>query len=403
MALLFALQAVPAQAADAPVSWVEFAADGNLSVRTVIAPGAACPVVAADGATVSGRPRNPPNDAFAVQVCEARVPVATARLTVGGQPMPVAPKQVNRIAIIGDTGCRLEGKALQDCRDPVAWPLPVIAGRAAARHPDLVIHVGDYYYRESACPTGRAGCVGSPHGDAWPTWNADFFAPVAPLFSAAPWVMIRGNHESCNRGGAGWFRLIDPYPARADCVERTEPYHLSLGGLDLLPFDDADADDFKAPADKVAGYAAQLATILAAAPPHAWLVLHRPVWAQAQAQLSGVTINQTMQAAIRDKVPANLDMVLSGHLHDFLSYDFGPQRPPQLVVGTGGDALLPLGHDKIVGADIAGIPVRAGYATQRFGYFIMERSGTGWDGTLYAPDDSVITSCHIAGRSLACQ
>ena len=35
---------------------------------------------------------------------------------------------------------------------------------AAAQKPDLVIHVGDYYYRETPCPAGEAKCAGSPFG-----------------------------------------------------------------------------------------------------------------------------------------------------------------------------------------------------------------------------------------------
>ena len=91
--------------------------------------------------------------------------------------------------------------------------------------------------------------------------------------------MVRGNHELCRRGGQGWFRLLDPYPGRADCVDRTPPYRLSVGGLDLLVFDSADADDFLAPPEKVAFYAGQLAPLLAQAPARSWLLLHHPVWA----------------------------------------------------------------------------------------------------------------------------
>src|SRR2546430_10713600 len=155
-------------------------------------------------------------------------------------------------------------------------------------------------------------------------------------------------------------------------------------------FDGADAEDFLAPPDKVAIYADQLARLLATPPPHAWLVTHKPVWAMAQAELSGMTTNLTEQAAIAGRVPATLDLVLAGHLHDFISYEFGPERPAQLIVGTGGDTLLALGPDPIVGAEIDGMPVRKGYASERFGYFIMERNGGGWDGTFYAVDDTVI-------------
>jgi hypothetical protein len=249
----------------------------------------------------------------------------------------------------------------------------------------------------------RAGCAGSPYGDNWPTWKAELFDPAAPLLAAAPWVVARGNHELCRRGGIGWFRLLDPFPTRTGCVDRTEPHWLSAGGLELLLFDSADADDFLAPPDKVAAYAGQLGPPLAPAPPHAWMVTHRPVWAMAQGDLSGLTANQTEQAAIRGHVPPGLDLVLSGHLHDFISYEFGPGRPAQLIVGTGGDNLLPLGSAPIVGAEIDGMTVRRGFAAERFGYFIMERTAAGWDGTFYAPDDSVLAHCLLAGRAIDCQ
>jgi len=392
-----------ATAAELPAPWVELGADGVLSVRAVVAPGNPCPPVSADGAAVASLPRGAPDAAFPVQICEARVPAATARLAAGGIQLPVLPATVRRIAVFGDSGCRIAGRALQDCNDPSSWPFPTIAKEAAARRPDLVIHLGDYYYREGACPAGRAGCAGSPYGDNWGTWKADFFDPAAPLLAASPWVVVRGNHEVCQRGGRGWFRLLDPYPTRADCVDRTEPYRLSIGGLELLLFDGADANDFLAPPDKVAAYADQLARLLANPPPHAWLLTHKPIWAMAQAELSGQTTNLTEQAAIKGHVPAALDLVLAGHLHDFISYEFGPERPAQLIVGTGGDTLLTLGRAPIIGAEIDGMPVRRGFASERFGYFIMERDADGWDGTLYAPDNAVIAHCRLAGREIDCR
>ena len=125
------------------------------------------------------------------------------------------------IAAFGDTGCRLKsaktaakeddingadarGK-FQDCNDPALWPFAQVAQSVADAKPDLVIHVGDYLYRESACPAGDAGCARSPYGDDWPTWKADFFAPAAPALRAAPWIVVRGNHEICRRAGAGLF------------------------------------------------------------------------------------------------------------------------------------------------------------------------------------------------------
>jgi calcineurin-like phosphoesterase family protein len=392
-----------ASAADLPAPWVELSPDGALSVRAIAAQAAACPQVSAEGTPLIVQRRGKPDGNFPVEVCDAKAPASVKKLEVGNAALPVLAARVNRIVVIGDTGCRLEGKAIQDCGDPAAWPFAMIAARAAARRPDLVIHLGDYYYRERACPADRIGCAGSPHGDNWPTWKAEVFDPAAPLLAAAPWVLVRGNHELCRRGGRGWFRLLDPAPARADCIDRTDPYWLSAGGLALLMFDSADADDFLAPPDKVAAYAAQLAPVLPKAPPHSWLLTHRPIWAMAQADLAGMTSNQTVQAAIRGQVPSNLDLVLSGHLHDFLSYEFGPERPPQLVVGTGGDTLLRLTTAPIVGAEIDGMPVRRGFADARFSYFLMERNGDGWDGTLYGVDDAVLARCRLSGRDIDCR
>jgi hypothetical protein len=215
--------------------------------------------------------------------------------------------------------------------------------------------------------------------------------------------MVRGNHEVCRRGGHGWLRLLDPFPARADCADRTEPYRLSLGGLDLMIFDSADADDNKAPPDKVAVYAAQLQPLLAKVGPHAWLVTHRPVWAFESGPFAGLTLNASEQAALRGHIPANLDLVLSGHVHDFIAYEFGAERPAQLIVGTGGDSLYDVADTPVGGPEVDGMPVRKTFGASRFGYFIMERNGEGWDGTFYAADDSVIARCRLEGRALDCK
>jgi hypothetical protein len=205
----------------------------------------------------------------------------------------------------------------------------------------------------------------------------------------------------CSRGGHGWFRLLDPHPPSADCSDRTAPYRLSVGGLALLLFDSADADDFLAPPDKVTAYAGQLTSLLADAPPHAWLVTHRPVWGLSSGPFAGLTVDVAEQVAIRGRIPANLDLVLSGHLHDFLAYEFGPERPAQLIVGNGGASLYEV--ESPSGAEIDGMPIHRGLALERFGYFVMERSDSGWDGTLYGPDDAILARCRIAGREIDCR
>jgi hypothetical protein len=399
-AILTLLACPMARAADLPGPWVELASDGGLDVRSIVAPGMACPKVVADGTELTSALRGRSDDDYPVQVCVAHAAASTRGVTVDGLPVPVLPTDIRRIVMFGDTGCRLKGSFTQDCNNPVKWPFAVVARLAAARRPDLVIHVGDYHYRETACPSGQAGCAGSPHGDNWAVWQKDFFDPAAPLLAAAPWVLVRGNHEICSRGGHGWFRLLDPHPNADTCTDTTPPYALHIGSLNLLLFDGANADDQTADPTKVAVYRDQLQSLLSNVPQHSWLLTHRPVWALVEGSdvAPGTTLNATEQAAIRDLVPAGLDMVVSGHIHDFTSYEFGPSRPAQLVVGEGGDANDAISQPVHPGIDIDGEKIRRALAIPDYGYVVLHRASQGWTGVVYSLTDSVLAHCRLRGR-----
>ncbi len=403
------LLAPPAGAADLPDPWVEFTAAGA-EARAIVAPGMACPAVTADGATLPMDSREPPDESYPVQLCALRLPEGVHRAAVGGLPVAVPRARLRRIVLLGDTGCRLKGESVQDCNDPAAWPFAAVARRAALRRPDLVIHVGDYHYRESPCPPGRAGCAGSPWGDTWEVWKRDFFIPAAPLLAGAPWVVVRGNHELCGRGGLGWFRLLNPARPAAGCPALTEAYAVHLPGLDLLVLDSAGADDATAPPDTVAALRAQAQALfaqtgLAPAGPHAWLLTHRPVWALAQGNgiPPGAQTNATLREALRDIMPAGLDMVVSGHVHVFAAYDFGPDRPAQLLVGNGGDSVDAVVQPAGPGTTIDGLAVQAVLQDGRYGYLVLDRTPTGWRGTLRGADDAALAHCWLAGRSLSCR
>jgi hypothetical protein len=199
----------PASEGTVAAAWVALGPGGGALVR-VISEAGSCPALMVDG---EARPLSvraaADGGSFPVTVCEAPLPPGARAAAVGGQPVPLPTPSPRRILVIGDTGCRVkEPSDFQACNDPAAWPFARVAARAAAWRPELVIHVGDFHYRESPCPAGNAGCAGSPAGDTWPSWRADLFGPAAPLLRAAPWVMVRGNHELCSRAGEGWFRFI---------------------------------------------------------------------------------------------------------------------------------------------------------------------------------------------------
>lgn len=401
--LCFSVLIPAARAADVPSPWIQVEAGARLSIRAIVPIGARCPVITADGEILASARRGEADEAYPLQLCVADAQATASRLAADGILLPRASQNIRRIVVIGDTGCRLKGHYIQDCNDPSRWPFSVVAQRAALQRPDLVIHVGDYHYRESPCPAGNPGCAGSPWGDNWQVWRRDFFDPAAPLLAAAPWVMVRGNHEICSRGGHGWARLLDPDPG-APCRDVTEPYRVDIGPLHLLVFDSADADDAKAPAGKVAVYRRQFAQLLSDVPSGSWLLTHRPFWALAQGDgiPRGATTNATEQAAVRGLIPPALDLILSGHVHDFTSYDFGPSRPAQLVVGDSGTADDPIVQPVHPGVVIDELPIRRVFATPAYGYVLLERSGTAWAGTVYSVNDEVLARCQLSGRDLAC-
>jgi hypothetical protein len=388
-------------------AWVELT-DRGPEARLVTT-ATACPNIVEDGARQPMRRRAAPTSDFPVTVCQALLPKSVRTASIEGHALPV-PHALHRLVIFGDTGCRLKGEAIQNCDNPADWPFATVARLAAAHHPDVVIHVGDYYYRESPCPTGKAGCAGSPWGDNWTTWGADFFTPAAPLLDAAPWVMARGNHEDCVRGGPGWFALLDGAPAPAACPAESAPMVVDLGGLELYVLDSSGTDDRATPAGPVAAFARQLDSLKAHPPAEpAWILTHRPVWGLVPVVNAGplgpleVSINATEQAAIRGRDLSGVQMVLSGHIHHFASFDFRGPRPAQLIVGTGGDVGEPGDTPRFLDGevDIDGMSAHR-FGFDRYGFLVLDREGAGWRGLFYNVHDQPIAACGQRGRKLAC-
>jgi hypothetical protein len=349
--------------------------------------------------------RAPPGKDFANRVCAAALRPRDRAASIEGVKIPVPRPRPARLVILGDSGCRLKGHAFQHCNDPSGWPFARIAALAAARKPDLVIHVGDYYYREKACPPEVAGCAGSPYGDQWPTWKAELFDPAAPLLAVAPWVFVRGNHEACKRGGPGWFRQLDAAPTVQTCPAPSQPYFVELGGTRLLVVDSADTEDLTAPAAAAAAFAAGLGGLRPGGEP-TWIVTHRPIWDSSRlGDLVGDgQVNATEREAVRGRDLSGVTLVLSGHVHNFSALSFGDSRPPQLVVGTGGDTLdlgatppPAVGRAKVDGlqADI--------FTMGRWGYFVFDRHGADWLGEFRDTSDRVAALCRLHDRRLTCR
>jgi hypothetical protein len=418
-------------------------------VARVVTSAADCPAIELDGrveamdvralpATILLRPtRSDPADskpsAFPVLTCERVVPQGVQRATVEGRVLPLPRPRPERIVVVGDTGCRLKrsDNAFQACNDPAAWPFAEVATAAASYGPDLVIHVGDYHYRENACPPGNAGCAGSPWGYGWDAWEADLFTPAGKLLAAAPWIVVRGNHESCNRAGQGWWRFLDPRPladgrdcndpARDAQGDYSEPYAVPLGTAaaahtQLVVFDSSLAGiaPLAPEAAMYATYRAQLerAFALAERRPQTFFMNHHPILAFApnvDDKTSPHPGNQALQSVLRGLhpivlFPPNVHALLAGHVHPFQVVSFSTPQPAQFVSGNGGVSLdqplpmpFPAGATPAAGAVVAGL-----VSSNAFGFMTLERAGAGWTMTARDVRGTAVATCALRGKKATC-
>jgi Calcineurin-like phosphoesterase len=408
---------VAARAESDRTAWLQFTSSDSFDVRAITR--GDCPVVSFNGAPPVAMRVRASSDANFPSVCSLAVPPSTksVRLDFSGGarldlPPPVAEPQ--RILVLGDTGCRIKGSVAQACSDPVAWPFAGLAGAAANLKPDLVIHLGDYLYRESPCPLGNTGCSGSPFGDNWPSWNADFFSPARPLLRSAPWLFIRGNHEDCARSGGGFLRLLGSFDFDPEipCQVHLAPFAVNAGAQSIMVMDNASASDTSVDEASVALYRADFAALeaMARAQPgqKMWLAAHRPIWAAISGPL-GIPIggNATLIAASGDlSAFRNLTLMLSGHIHTFEAINYRAKLPPQIVAGHGGDYL------DVTPADLRGaifqgnarVRVKDGLSIGGFGFLMLSKDvgGTSWSIQLYDSSGTPERECRFADGRVTC-
>lgn len=424
--------------------------EGGAAVVRAITSAAACPAMRVDGVDAAMRVRVPleaipvrtaaagdkprPAPAFTAPVltCEAPLAAGVRSVEVAGQRLPLPVAEPRRIMVIGDTGCRLKGKEIQDCNDPVAFPFARVAESAAAWKPDLVVHVGDYHYREDPCPDGRQGCAGSPWGYGWEAWNADFFAPGRKLLAAAPWVMARGNHESCARGGQGYWRFLDPrpfvrgrdcdLPANDGVGDYSDPYAVPLGGsAQLIVFDSSNTSHKGLPKTdpRRAIYADTWRKVAALARNANYNIAvdHHPLFGfGAMAAKDGSIKLFGGDAGLLDAfgdmdsgiMPREVSMVLSGHVHLWEQVSFSSGHPTQFISGFSGSAedILPLPAKVEPGQMPAPGAVVEHMSSwiDGFGFMTMERTGADtWNVGVWDRDGKQRNSCKVSGRKSVCE
>ncbi len=410
--LTLAALVLPAGAAET-FHWVQYV-PGGLEVRATTDQ-ATCPALIINGVAAGFTERSTPGEGYPIRVCAASIPEGTKAASIDGVPLALPVAHPTRILVIGDTGCRMKGNVMQACNDAALWPFRVGSDVAALFKPDLVLHVGDFHYRETRCPADFAGCAGSPVGDNWAVWKADFFAPAELLLGAAPWIFVRGNHEECERGGKGWARTLDPYPwdvtsGLMGCLGVAKPFVADLGDLKIVVVDTSTADEDKANVDQANMFRTQFQSIGELAPTGpVWVAFHRPIWAVISngKNKQNEGDNKTLALAARDVIPANVQALISGHQHTFQVVAYEDDLPVQIVSGHGGDELAFWAPPNPAGLSINGVKVKSGMGKAGiFGFSLLQRDPKDpnalWAITDYTVTGEALGRCVLDGRKAEC-
>jgi hypothetical protein len=394
--------------------------------------------IRAQAATVPVRSDAAQSDAkpsvFPVLTCELAWKSGARAATVAGRNVAAPRAELRKIVLVADTGCRMKGseKAFQDCNDKQQWPWAEVAASAARLKPDLVVHLGDIHYRESPCPGGNNGCADAVWGYGWDAWQADFFHPADPLLAAAPWLFVRGNHESCARAGQGWFRFIDSqaWAEKRSCNQVqndaegdfSEPYSVAITPIAQFvvfdssktagkPYDLADAAFQK--------YAQQLRTVsqLADKGGETFFLSHHPLLAAVTDKLARQFKpggNMGLQSVFESQFPERLfpngvSVAMHGHVHLFEAISFASQHPVSLVLGNSGSMNEGMAPETLAPGDwIYKGAVADDYASRSdFGFASLDRvdgkSGEQWLLTEYTPAGVPLIECSIFKSKSRCK
>ena len=389
-----------AVASDILHQWVQLGPGSEIVVRT-ISRSSECPSLKVDGQFIVMRRRAGAEDGFPGQVCEQRLNHPVGELVLDGAALPTLKQTIRRIAVIGDTGCRIRGSRAQACNDPDAWPLDTIMAEIAARKPDLVIHVGDYHYRSSPCPPG-VDCAGSPYGDNFETWVADWLGPAQKLMAQVPFVFVRGNHENCGRGAKGWFRYFAAGPVPADCPAVTDPWKVLTDGLDLVIFDASAGRAPESPREYLSDYK-RLADDMFANMRHETLFLtHRPLWVNMFAFGELIDGDDTQREAFGAAIPDTVSLILSGHIHAFQALDLA-DGPVQVITGNSGTRLDPMPTGEKRDFNVAGRLMRQIVNDSGFGFLMLTRvNDSAWQMDALDTKGSLKRRCQVTDRRMSC-
>jgi hypothetical protein len=370
---------------------------------------------------------------FPIKTCEIIWPKGVRSASINGQTLQALNTDIQRIVLIADTGCRLKASesAYQDCNSEKHFPFSVVSQSAAKMNPDLVIHIGDIHYRESPCPPNQEGCKNSPWGYGFDAWKADLFEPAKPLLEKAPWVFVRGNHESCSRAGQGWHRFIDHrhWDEKLSCNDPkndnegnySEPYAVPIGSSSqIVVFDSSNlpSKEIKAQDLSFSIYSKQIAKAEELARQKSFSIFanHHPISivlpskAESPKDL-GLKLNSLgvlMKNIQGDTLlSSHFNASIHGHVHTVQAISYQYPRPMTLVSGNGGSALeeLKVKNLSLNAEQKKQMKIKEFESYLDFGFATLDRQdqdGMNWLFTEFNRNGQKIFSCALAKNQMRC-
>jgi hypothetical protein len=241
-------------------------------------------------------------------------------------------------------------------------------------------------------------------------------------------VFVRGNHESCNRAGQGWWRFLDPRPiapgrncndAADDAIgDFSEPYAVPLGGdTQLLVFDSSRVGISPlVPTDPMYRiYSAQMreAFALGRDVVHNFFMNHHPILGLAPdpTQQTGLDPgNEALQSVLqsieaRQLFPDSVQALIAGHYHLFEMVSFVTAQPTQLISGNaGGWAYPPLPlHLARAAQPAPGAVIESIASTSEYGFMTIERgTDDAWRIDAWDRRGRPFTRCTLQGTKTRC-
>lgn len=436
----------------------------GLVTRIILPADAECPTLVTESAAggqvetamaVRPAPRNTRSAFTGAVLCQALVPegaVGQGTIVPKGQAaakVPAAyPENIDKIAIFGDSGCGKSGR--QNCFKARTWPLSNFATWAAENEADVLLHVGDYYYLDQACPKkflknckgAPAPVKGAPFYDSIAGWMFQFFSMAKPLMSSVPIVAARGNMELCNLAGNGYFWLLDP---GVDSANTCSPKGWGASGRVPLHVDDPYAVGFtlangetlnvvvvdssyvslRAVTALTTRYRAvfeDAAALAGSGASQNWMVTQQPIFgfekAESAAKKDQAKTNwvETFYTVASYGKLANFDAILDGHIHTAQVVQI-PGAPATLTVGSTGHTgarrgwtVPEVGPLMLPGSNKPQFPTIGGYPKASFMWnevvhayaFATLQGSKTWKVDYFGGNKRVLNTCTLAESVVSC-